>query len=66
VVTAVIPPGRGRPRAVGLLLCGHHYRASRAALHAIGADVYDRDGRPIPAGEDEQALASRKPIATAA
>lgn len=66
VVTAVIPPGRGRSRSVDLLLCGHHYRASSAALRAIGADVYDQAGKPIPAGEGEQSLASRKPIAAAA
>jgi hypothetical protein len=51
---------------VDLLMCGHHYRASRAALHAIGADVYDEAGEPITTGEGEQSLASRKPIATAA
>jgi hypothetical protein len=51
---------------VDLLLCGHHYRVSRAALRAVGADVYDRAGALIAAGEDEQALASREPIAAAA
>jgi len=51
---------------VDLLLCGHHYRVSRAALHAIGADVYDQIGALITIGEGEQSPASRKPIAAAA
>jgi hypothetical protein len=51
---------------VGLLMCGHHYRVSRAPLRAIGADVYDQAGTLIPAGEDAQSPASRKPIAAAA
>jgi hypothetical protein len=56
---------------VGLLLCGHHYRVSRAALHAIGADVYDQAGALITAGEGErsprqpQARRGNKPIAAA-
>lgn len=66
VVTAIIPPGRGHPRPVSLLLCGHHYKASSAALHAIGADVYDRAGALIPFGEGERTSARRKPIVTAA
>jgi len=53
-------------RPVDLLLCGHHYRVSRAALHAIGADVYDETGTPITAGDCEQSPAIRKPIAAAA
>jgi hypothetical protein len=31
-----------------LLLCGHHYRASLAALLAAGAAVYDEDSVVIP------------------
>lgn len=53
VVTAVIPPGRGHRCPVSLLLCGHHYRVSSAALHAIGADVYDQAGALIPVGEGQ-------------
>ena len=33
-----------RPDPVDLLLCGHHYRASQAALQAAGAAVYDHEG----------------------
>jgi hypothetical protein len=53
VVTVVIPPGPGRPRSADLLLCGHHYLASRAALAAVGASVIDVTGTvmdPVPAG----------------
>jgi hypothetical protein len=66
VVTAVIPPGRGRPHPVDLLLCGHHYRVSGAALRASGADVYDQAGVLITAGDAEQSAASREPIVAAA
>ena len=60
MVTVVIPAGRGRPHPVDLLLCGHHYRASLAALHAAGAGVYDNTGALIMAGE-EQPPVSREP-----
>jgi hypothetical protein len=30
-----------RPHSVDLLLCGHHYRTSCAALAAVGAVVMD-------------------------
>jgi hypothetical protein len=51
---------------VDLLLCGHHYRVSRAALQAIGADVYDQTGTLIRSAAGEQTPASRKPVAAAA
>ena len=62
VVTVVIRAGRGRPHPVDLLLCGHHYRASLAALHAAGAAVYDNTGALIMTGA-EQPPESREPIA---
>lgn len=34
-----MPPTPARPRETDLQLCGHHYRASRAALAAAGAVV---------------------------
>jgi hypothetical protein len=51
VVTAVMPPAPGRDHPTDLLLCAHHYRASRAALDA-GAAVFDGTGRRVmpPAG----------------
>ena len=37
VVVVVVPPA-------DLLLCGHHYRAARTALAAVGASAFDRSG----------------------
>jgi len=39
VVRVIMPPAAGRPDETELLLCGHHYRASRAALSAAHAQV---------------------------
>jgi hypothetical protein len=47
VVVAVMPPAPGRDHATDLLLCGHHYRAARAALAAVGAAVFDGAGRTV-------------------
>ena len=66
VVTVVIPAAPGHPRPVDLLLCGHHYRLSRAALHAARADVYDKAGVLIMTGDGEQPSACREPAAAAA
>jgi len=41
VVRVLIPPTPARPHSVDLLLCGHHYRASGAALAAAGAVIMD-------------------------
>jgi hypothetical protein len=41
VVVAVMAPAPGRDHPTDLLLCGHHYRASRLPLLAAGAAVYD-------------------------
>jgi len=46
VVIAVMPPAEGRSHPTELLLCGHHYRASKRALSAAGATVLDLDGEP--------------------
>jgi len=50
VVTVIMPPAPGRPQPVDLLLCGHHFRVSRAALTAAGAAVYDDTGALVVAG----------------
>ena len=34
MVTVMMPPTASRPYPMDLLLCGHHYRVSRAALRA--------------------------------
>ena len=48
VVQVVMPPTAARLRETDLLLCGHHYRASRDALAAAGAVVR---ALPDPSGE---------------
>jgi hypothetical protein len=50
MVVALIPASPGRPHQTDLLLCGHHYRASRRALAAAGATVVDLDGMPVTDG----------------
>jgi hypothetical protein len=45
VVRAIMPPAAGRPHPVDLLLCGHHYRVSRRALAAAGAEIFNLPGR---------------------
>lgn len=47
VVVAVMPPVPGRDHPTDLLLCAHHYRASWAALGAVGAAVFDGAGRRV-------------------
>ncbi len=39
VVRVLIPPATARPHSVDLLLCGHHFRTSVAALAAAGAVI---------------------------
>ena len=38
-VRVTMPPTQARPRETDLLLCGHHYRASRVALAVARAVV---------------------------
>jgi hypothetical protein len=40
-VKVLMPPTTARRHPVDLWLCGHHYRASLAALLAVGASVED-------------------------
>lgn len=63
VVIVVMPSAPGRPRRVGLLLCGHHYRASQAVLRAVGAAVYDQAGTLVTAGVTRPQPAGREPAA---
>jgi hypothetical protein len=46
-VVAVLPPRPGRDHETDLLLCGHHYRASRDALKAAGATIVAEGGQPV-------------------
>jgi hypothetical protein len=45
-VRVIMPPCPARPHTTELLLCGHHYRASRAALAAGRAIVRELPGTP--------------------
>jgi hypothetical protein len=40
-VKVIMPPRAGRPHSVDLWLCGHHYRASAAALLKARARIED-------------------------
>ena len=44
VVRVVMPPTAARPHETELLLCGHHYRISHAALAAAHATVSELPG----------------------
>lgn len=50
VVVAVMPPSSDRDHPTELMLCTHHYRASREVLAASGATVFDKGGRPVMPG----------------
>jgi hypothetical protein len=60
VVTVVMPPTASRPHPVDLLLCGHHFRVSQAALRAAGAAVYDETGLLIMAGTTDAGVPGPK------
>jgi hypothetical protein len=62
MVTVVLPPAPGHPVPADLRLCGHHYRASRAALRAAGATVYGADGRPLAPDDDPWFPAAPEPV----
>ncbi len=61
-VRVVMPPAAGRPYLVDLLLCGHHYRISRAALQAAGAAAYNKDGALIMAGVRDRPATLREAV----
>jgi hypothetical protein len=44
VVVVLIPPASARRHPADLLMCGHHYLSSRAALAVAGAIVVDETG----------------------
>jgi hypothetical protein len=44
-VVVLMPPSAGRPHATDLLMCMHHYMASRERLAAAGATVADATGQ---------------------
>ena len=56
VVKVVMPPTADRPHPVDLWLCGHHYRASFAALVVAGARVEDLDTAAAAVRADHAAV----------
>jgi hypothetical protein len=67
VVRVVMPPTAARPHETEVLLCGHHYRVSRASLAAAHAAVSqlpenDDPAAWFPVGPRQHAPA---PVATA-
>ena len=44
VVRVLLPANAARPHSIDLLLCGHHYLASRAALAVANAVAIDETG----------------------
>jgi hypothetical protein len=65
VVTVRMPPTASRPYPIDLLLCGHHYRVSQAALRAACAAAYDRAGAAITGGASDHQHSRRKPAEAA-
>jgi len=54
-VKVIMPPTAGRARPVDLWLCGHHYRASLAALLSAGASVEDLTLTSTDSPQDDHA-----------
>jgi hypothetical protein len=42
-----MPPGPARRHTTELLLCGHHYLVSKAALKSAGAIIRELPGTPL-------------------
>ncbi len=47
VVVVIMPPSGDRRYPVDLLLCSHHYQASKKRLAEAGAIVLNTDGTPF-------------------
>jgi hypothetical protein len=61
-----MPPTAGRPHETELLLCGHHYRVSRAALAAAHASVHELTGKvadPSAWFHDDRSRRAQAPVA---
>ena|SRR5215831_1826486 len=66
VVRVVMPPTADRPHETELLLCGHHYRASRGALTAAHATVHELAGNFPDASawfDDDRSQHAQAPVA---
>ncbi len=64
VVRVLIPPTAERRHAADLLLCGHHYLTSRAALAAANAVAIDETGAVLepPSTSTEEMSLSRNTV----
>lgn len=67
VVKVVMPPAPAHARAMDLLLCGHHFRASQEALTEAGATVYDETGQVVlaPSRPERRVAGLSVPLAPA-
>jgi hypothetical protein len=65
MVTIVLPPTASCPYPIDLLLCGHHYRVSQAALRAEGATAYDQAGAAITGDASDHQHSRRRPAGAA-
>jgi hypothetical protein len=66
VVRVVMLPTAGRPHETELLLCGHHYRISWAALSAAHATVHELAGNfddPSAWFHDDRSQRAQAPVA---
>jgi hypothetical protein len=66
VVRVVMPPTADRPHETELLLCGHHYRVSRAALASAHASVHELAGNfddPSAWYRDDRSQRTQTPVA---
>jgi hypothetical protein len=64
VVIALIPPAPARLHPVDLLLCGHHYQSSKAALAAAGAVVMDETGAIVDPAPVNNEIRGSAPAST--
>ncbi len=65
MVTVMMPPAASRPYPIDLLLCGHHYRVSQAALRAAGATAYDQVGAAITGDASDHQHSRHQPAGAA-
>jgi len=66
VVRVIMPPTADRPHETELLMCGHHYRASRPALSAAHASVHELAGNfadPSAWFHDDRDRRAQAPVA---
>jgi hypothetical protein len=65
VVMVLIPPASERRHPVELLLCGHHYLSSKAALAVADAVVMDETGAIVDPAPVSNEICDSAPARTA-